>query len=70
MVKALSNLGFSSDHIGVAENGLVAIELVRKENCGERDKDGKGSKEFKIIFMDLHMPLCDGLEATKVSACS
>ena len=43
-------LGYSNiDH---AENGQVAID-----KCKE--------KKYDIIFMDLTMPVCDGLKATK-----
>ena len=40
----------------VAENGRVGVELV--EN---RIKEGR--KQFDLIFMDMHMPVMDGLEA-------
>jgi len=40
----------------VAENGKVGVETVKKrlEN---------GEKPFDLIFMDIHMPVMDGLEA-------
>jgi signal transduction histidine kinase/DNA-binding response OmpR family regulator len=40
----------------IAENGKEGVELVfsRKE---------KGEKPFDLIFMDIHMPVMDGLEA-------
>jgi PAS domain S-box-containing protein len=40
----------------VAENGKIGVEMVqsRKE---------KGKKQFDLIFMDMHMPVMDGLEA-------
>jgi len=40
----------------VAENGKIGVDLVqsRKE---------KGEKQFDLIFMDMHMPVMDGLEA-------
>ena len=42
----------------VAENGKVGVEMVqsRKE---------KGEKQFDLIFMDMHMPVMDGLEAAE-----
>ena len=42
----------------VAENGKIGVEMVqsRKE---------KGEKQFDLVFMDMHMPVMDGLEATK-----
>ncbi len=38
--------------IEVAENGAAAVEVV-------------GQREFDVILMDLHMPVMDGLEATR-----
>ena len=46
----------------IAENGKIGVELVqsRKE---------KGEKQFDLIFMDMHMPVMDGLEAAgKIAA--
>jgi PAS domain S-box-containing protein len=40
----------------VAENGRIGVDMV--EN---RIKEGK--KQFDLIFMDMHMPVMDGLEA-------
>jgi signal transduction histidine kinase/CheY-like chemotaxis protein len=42
----------------VAENGKIGVDMVmeRKE---------KGKKQFDLIFMDMHMPVMDGLEASK-----
>ncbi|MCL2412236.1 MAG: response regulator, partial [Treponema sp.] len=43
--------------IAVAENGKIAVDFVkkRKEN---------NEKQFDIIFMDINMPVMDGLEAS------
>ena len=40
----------------VAENGKIGVDMVlsRKE---------KGKKQFDLIFMDMHMPVMDGIEA-------
>ena len=40
----------------IAENGRVGVDMVksRKEN---------NEKQFKLIFMDIHMPVMDGIEA-------
>ncbi len=39
--------------IGEAENGEQAIEILRKES-------------FDLIFMDIQMPVMDGMEATRI----
>lgn len=39
-------------HPDVASNGDEAVELIEQ-------------KRYDIVFMDLHMPVCDGFEATK-----
>jgi PAS domain S-box-containing protein len=42
----------------VAENGRIGVEMVQN-----RVQEGK--KQFDLIFMDMHMPVMDGLEAAK-----
>jgi len=44
--------------VNIAENGRIGLDMVknRKDN---------GEKQFDIIFMDVHMPEMDGIEATK-----
>jgi signal transduction histidine kinase/CheY-like chemotaxis protein len=44
-------------HTIVAENGKSGVEMVQ-----HRMKEGK--KQFDLIFMDMHMPVMDGLEAS------
>jgi signal transduction histidine kinase/CheY-like chemotaxis protein len=41
----------------VADNGKIGVDMVqsRKEN---------GIKQFDLVFMDMHMPVMDGLEAS------
>ncbi len=39
-------------NIDVAQNGQVAIEMVKKQ-------------DYNVILMDLHMPIMDGYEATR-----
>jgi len=40
----------------VAENGRVGVDII-----SERLR--KGQKQFDLVFMDMHMPVMDGLEA-------
>ncbi len=49
---ALKILERTGSVVDVAENGLVAIEKVLKNN-------------YDLVLMDVMMPVCDGLEATK-----
>jgi len=42
----------------VAKNGQIGVDLVQSR------KD-KGEKQFDLIFMDIHMPIMDGIEATE-----
>jgi PAS domain S-box-containing protein len=48
--KFLSGWGVIVTH---AENGRIAIDKIREE-------------EFDLVLMDLHMPVMDGIEATKI----
>ena len=41
----------------VAENGKIGVEMVQRR--GEKDE-----KQFDLVFMDMHMPVMDGLEAS------
>lgn len=52
MKKFLKKIGYECD---IADNGLQAINKVQDSN----DK-------FDIIFMDIHMPIKDGIEATRI----
>jgi CheY-like chemotaxis protein len=49
MEYTLSNIGI---HCEVAENGKIALDMRKK-------------KEYDIIFMDIQMPIMDGIEATE-----
>jgi signal transduction histidine kinase/CheY-like chemotaxis protein len=48
--KFLSNWGIKVTH---AENGRIALDILEKES-------------FDLILMDLHMPVIDGIEATRI----
>jgi len=41
----------------IAENGKIGVDMVQ-------DRVDKGEKKFDLIFMDIHMPVMDGLEAS------
>ena len=45
--------------IVVAENGKIGVDMVK-------DRLEKGEKQFDMIFMDMYMPVMDGLEASKL----
>jgi len=49
----LVNVGLKTE---LAENGLVGIEMIK-------NRVNKGEKLYDLIFMDMHMPVMDGLEA-------
>jgi CheY-like chemotaxis protein len=41
----------------VADNGKIGVEMIK-------NRMEKGEKQFDLIFMDIHMPVMDGLEAS------
>jgi len=41
----------------IAENGKIGVEMVQRRR-------EKGEKQFDLIFMDVNMPVMDGLEAS------
>ena len=43
----------------IAENGEIGVELVE-------NRIKNGVKQFDLIFMDIHMPVMDGLEAAEI----
>jgi len=50
----LSRVGLKTT---VAENGKIGYDMVQRR--GE-----SGEKQFDLVFMDIHMPVMDGLEAS------
>jgi len=40
----------------IAENGKIGVDMVQK-------RAEAGEKQFDLIFMDIHMPIMDGIEA-------
>jgi len=42
----------------VAKNGQIGVDLVKR-------RTEKNEKQFDLIFMDIHMPIMDGIEATE-----
>jgi signal transduction histidine kinase/CheY-like chemotaxis protein len=41
----------------VADNGKIGVDTIRS-------RKEKGVKQFDLVFMDMHMPVMDGLEAS------
>jgi signal transduction histidine kinase/ActR/RegA family two-component response regulator len=53
-IENLKRVGLNAD---IAENGREGFNMVRRRH-------EKGEKPYDIIFMDIHMPVMDGLEAS------
>jgi CheY-like chemotaxis protein len=53
IIESLARVGLQAI---IAENGLEGVELVR----GRKER---GEKQFDLIFMDIQMPVMDGIEA-------
>jgi CheY-like chemotaxis protein len=54
LVEHLERVGIKTD---VAENGKEGFNMVKRRQF-------KGLKPYDLIFMDIHMPVMDGIEAT------
>jgi len=54
----------------LAQNGLEGVNLVtqriEKATSGNYDGNYTAKKPFELIFMDIHIPVMDGLEAASV----
>ena len=50
---ALGQLEDAEVEVDVADNGEIAVNMVR-------------SKDYDIVLMDMQMPVMDGLEATRI----
>jgi len=51
-----SLLGTLVKQIDVAENGIEAIDAIKKAQ--------ENNDQFDVVLMDIHMPVMDGIEAT------
>ena len=49
----------------IAENGEIGVEFVKSRMPGGKDA-ARGIKQFDLIFMDIHMPVMDGIEASGI----
>ncbi|MCL2230742.1 MAG: ATP-binding protein, partial [Treponema sp.] len=49
----LARIGFKTE---IAQNGQIGVEMVKS-------KISRSAKQYDLIFMDIHMPVMDGLEA-------
>jgi signal transduction histidine kinase/DNA-binding response OmpR family regulator len=56
MKEALAKVGLSAI---IADNGSEGVDIVRK-------RVEKGEKPFDLIFMDIQMPVMDGIEAAAI----
>ena len=54
VVEQLARVGLKTV---VAGNGKIGVDLVE-------ERVSNGNKQFDLIFMDIHMPVMDGIEAT------
>jgi len=53
VIEHLTKIGLKAE---IAENGLVGVEKVKR-------RIDRGEKPYDLIFIDIHMPVMDGIEA-------
>ena len=64
--KMLTKAGYQ---VEIANNGQEAVKMYKKSVNGHAGKEGMGKSEtgrYSFVFMDMQMPVMDGLEATKL----
>ena len=57
--------------VTVAINGIEAVDMVRKrlhDSAGNTtgSEEKSTNKQFELIFMDIHMPVMNGIEASAI----